>query len=82
MSICLLINTSVNPLGPLHGNWGPWSGYGRCTFERQMRSRSCNDPQPDVGGMLCLKKGNSGIRGSREVELRHCDKGSCESGII
>ncbi|XP_066920815.1 SCO-spondin-like isoform X2 [Clytia hemisphaerica] len=42
---------------PIHGNWGPWQGYGACSKSCnggiQHRIRECNNPAPKYGGRPC-----------------------------
>lgn len=48
---------------PIHGGFGPWSKPGKCDVACgsgfQKRTRECNDPLPQFGGMPC--KGDSVI---------------------
>ncbi|VDI32931.1 Hypothetical predicted protein, partial [Mytilus galloprovincialis] len=42
---------------PMNGNWGKWNGWTRCSKTcgggRQYRSRICNNPSPNAGGLDC-----------------------------
>ncbi|XP_066915374.1 uncharacterized protein [Clytia hemisphaerica] len=42
---------------PMDGNWGQWSGFGRCSVScgkgEKVRMRECNDPTPMFDGRDC-----------------------------
>ncbi|CAG2223627.1 Tyrosine-protein phosphatase 1,Hemicentin-1,Coadhesin,Tyrosine-protein phosphatase non-receptor type 13,Tyrosine-protein phosphatase non-receptor type 5,Thrombospondin-2,Tyrosine-protein phosphatase non-receptor type 11,Thrombospondin-1,Mucin-like protein,Tyrosine-protein phosphatase corkscrew [Mytilus edulis] len=42
---------------PVNGNWGGWNGWTRCSKTcgggRKYRSRVCNNPSPNAGGLDC-----------------------------
>lgn len=42
---------------PIHGHWSPWSDFGPCSVSCEMgvqiRSRVCNNPLPQFGGLPC-----------------------------
>ncbi|XP_065054437.1 hemicentin-1-like [Rhopilema esculentum] len=43
---------------PIDGNWGPWQQWSQCTKScgkdgKQIRSRKCDSPPPQYGGILC-----------------------------
>ncbi|CAG2193328.1 HMCN [Mytilus edulis] len=42
---------------PVNGNWGRWNGWTRCSKTcgggRKYRSRLCNNPSPNAGGLDC-----------------------------
>lgn len=47
---------------PIDGNWGSWTGFGGCNMKcgigMQTRTRMCNNPHPQFGGVMCFG-GNS-----------------------
>lgn len=42
---------------PIHGGFGPWSSFGKCDalcgVGKKWRTRECNNPVPQFGGMPC-----------------------------
>ncbi|XP_072220144.1 complement component C8 alpha chain [Leuresthes tenuis] len=36
------------------GSWSCWGSWSSCTSGRKTRTRSCNNPAPDGGGITCL----------------------------
>ncbi|XP_053325349.1 complement component C8 alpha chain [Spea bombifrons] len=46
--------TSVN------GNWGCWSSWSGCQSGKRQRTRNCNNPPPQNGGLGCLGKNAQG----------------------
>lgn len=58
---------------PIDGNWAPWSGWSACDVPcgsgLQMRLRTCTNPKPMFGGVVCI---------GPPKEKRGCDSGvSC-----
>lgn len=58
---------------PINGNWSPWDNWQMCNapcgYGYQNRTRTCTNPSPLFGGMICLGIPN---------EQRRCDSGqSC-----
>ncbi|XP_028394319.1 uncharacterized protein LOC114518504 isoform X2 [Dendronephthya gigantea] len=55
------IHCNANPC-PVHGNWGAWNGWSRCSAECgpgvRTRDRRCNNPYPNYGGASCVGKGH------------------------
>ncbi|CAD5123995.1 DgyrCDS12301 [Dimorphilus gyrociliatus] len=43
--------------GPVHGQWGTWEGFSKCTKScgsgKKSRTRSCVNPAPSNGGQAC-----------------------------
>lgn len=61
----LCINTQKNNeniIPPIHGNWGEWKRWSRCSKEcgggKKRRLRLCNNPKPQHGGKYCTGNGH------------------------
>lgn len=58
--------------GPVDGNWGSWSYFGKCSVScgrgEMMRTRDCNSPPPSNGGRMCVGQGQ---------ETRRCEDRKC-----
>ncbi|XP_030135337.4 hemicentin-1 [Taeniopygia guttata] len=57
---------------PVHGNWGPWSGWGTCSRTcnggQTRRYRSCDNPRPASGGRACA---------GADVQIQRCSTDLC-----
>ena len=61
-----------------HGNWTSWSTWSECDVPcgsgHRHRTRTCTDPQPDLGGDECEKE--NGEFGLVERVTEVCDTGN------
>ncbi|KAJ7988449.1 hypothetical protein DPEC_G00323660 [Dallia pectoralis] len=56
--------------GVIHGTWGCWSSWESCSQGQRSRTRTCNNPAPEQGGLHCL--GLDSERAScEESDLQH-----------
>lgn len=63
----------------VHGNWSAWSGYTACSLTcgngTKSRNRTCNNPVPMYGGLLCnLTDGTNELE---ETETMGCYEAHC-----
>ena len=60
----------------VNGGYSSWSVYSVCTktcgIGTQSRTRTCNDPAPQHGGMDCSQLG-------MDTEVKECNKEPCPS---
>lgn len=70
--VCLLIIY----LNKVNGGWGSWNSWSPCSETcgngTQKRTRVCNDPEPDNGGLEC--PGNS-------TEFKTCIMDDCRGKL-
>ena len=61
---------------PVHGNYSTWSRWGTCSASCgpgvRKRTRACNNPAPEYGGLTCKEKDLG-----PNVESSKCDLGDC-----
>ncbi|XP_074627228.1 uncharacterized protein LOC141885237 isoform X4 [Acropora palmata] len=61
---------------PIHGNYSTWSRWGTCSASCgpgvRKRTRACNNPAPEYGGLTCKEKDLG-----PNVESSKCDLGDC-----
>ncbi|XP_052280866.1 SCO-spondin-like [Dreissena polymorpha] len=54
----------------MNGNWSPWSEWDKCSaacgIGKQIRFRTCSNPRPSLGGMICI---------GMPEETRDCNSG-------
>lgn len=66
----------------INGNWGPWEGLSSCSAScglgTQTKSRYCNSPNPENGGLACLL--SNGMRATRETLTSSCQLRQCLQG--
>lgn len=69
------------PDNKVDGNWGSWSDVTGCTFPcgggTQQRTRLCNNPPAQEGGLECLLTGQNGQRGKEENVAQPCNEQPC-----
>nr|XP_005290755.1 hemicentin-1 isoform X1 [Chrysemys picta bellii] len=57
---------------PIHGNWGPWSGWGTCSRTcnggQMRRYRTCDNPRPVNGGRACA---------GADTQIQRCNTDLC-----
>ncbi len=57
------------------GNWGDWTQFSSCTVTCnggiETRTRSCNNPSPELPGKDCYGEG---------TEIRACNDSPCPTG--
>ncbi|XP_057313082.1 SCO-spondin-like isoform X2 [Hydractinia symbiolongicarpus] len=75
----MIVNSCNNHSCPVHGNWSTWSGYTACSLTcgngTKSRNRTCNNPDPMYGGLLCnLTDGTNGLE---EIETMDCFEARC-----
>ncbi|XP_057313086.1 SCO-spondin-like isoform X2 [Hydractinia symbiolongicarpus] len=75
----MIVNSCNNHSCPVHGNWSTWSGYTACSLTcgngTKSRNRTCNNPVPMYGGLLCnLTDGTNGLE---EIETMDCFEAHC-----
>ena len=60
---------------PTDGGWGAWDSYGSCTVTcgggTQRKSRSCDNPVPQHGGMSCP---------GGQSQIQTCNSRMCPTG--
>lgn len=71
--ICMLTHYFLNKV---NGGWGSWNSWSPCSETcgngTQKRTRVCNDPEPDNGGLEC--PGNS-------TEFKTCIMDDCRGKL-
>uniref|UniRef100_A0A674IMN9 Hemicentin-1 n=1 Tax=Terrapene triunguis TaxID=2587831 RepID=A0A674IMN9_9SAUR len=57
---------------PIHGNWGPWNGWGTCSRTcnggQMRRYRTCDNPRPVNGGRACA---------GADTQIQRCNTDLC-----
>uniref|UniRef100_A0A8C9VYK7 Complement component C7 n=1 Tax=Scleropages formosus TaxID=113540 RepID=A0A8C9VYK7_SCLFO len=56
--------------GVLHGLWSCWSPWSSCSGGQRLRTRSCNNPAPRLGGRHCVGE-SSESRPCEDPDLQH-----------
>ena len=63
----------------MNGGWSEWQKWGACTVAcgggEQSRSRTCNNPVPENGGLECTSDGSS------NSESRTCQENGCAGTV-
>ena len=58
--------------------WGAWETCSvSCGVGTQRRTRTCTNPPPAGGGLICLQQ-NLGF----DTDIRTCNAGACSAGIL
>lgn len=69
----------------VHGNWNEWSEFTTCDKTcgeaSKTRSRVCNNPPAEHGGLECLMTGTIDTRGKEETETEDCNNPVCISKL-
>ena len=67
------------------GLWSQWSIFGACTKNcdggQQIRSRLCNSPMPESGGLHCLIADGSGKRALTDIQSQACNSQTCSGWL-
>ncbi|CAG5863670.1 unnamed protein product [Menidia menidia] len=68
----VLVDFCNNDPCPVHGNWGPWNGWGSCSKTcdggQMRRYRSCDNPRPAYGGRECA---------GADTQIQRCSTDNC-----
>lgn len=60
------------PCPAIDGNWSQWSSYSSCTVScgggAQYRNRTCDNPEPEYGGLFC---------NGTDIDINECNPENC-----
>ena len=63
----------------VHGAWGEWTDWSLCSVSCEdgvkTRTRDCDRPEPQFGGLECVDQPNAG----NDTDTESCNNGHCPS---
>ncbi|XP_057304151.1 uncharacterized protein LOC130641387 isoform X2 [Hydractinia symbiolongicarpus] len=74
---CNVVTTPTPPPGSIDGGWSEWSAWGLCSETcgngTRVKTRECNNPEPQNGGLDCFEQENFG----NDTAEESCNAGEC-----